>query len=1168
MDFCMQDGSSHIDRRVSGKSVIRRRWHRLYYVLAAFDIVTVCVSFYLGHRVLSIYRDSTAVNNVYAERRRDISDLDNLITAVNAPGNDIFASHDVVAEEKNLAAAVDAYKRGFTIVRLDLTTQFDPQDAPALLGKMDRVDEMTQNIIELTRKIFEAHKTNDVAGAGEWMARMDRVHSEIIKTLGALRADSRAIEKRLFQAQEAQAKYLQRYEIYIVLSLLLMVLFATAYGFKLARQVESDASERQLQMDRLLIAESDLRIAQIELEKRVAERTSALAQANEELRKEIADRQRAETALKDSEQQRQFALQAARLGTWSWELGTDSVHRSDTVAAMFGVKPGELENTYEGYVSRLHPDDRIKTEQTIREALESGKEYSMEHRVIWPDGSVHWLSEQGTVQRSADGRPIRLAGTIVDITERKQAGLMLQESEERYRTLFDATFEAIAVHQNGIIIDANPAFTKLFGYSAVEVMGKNVLDFAAPESRQLVIDAFKSGSELPYEAVGFKKDGTVLIAELLGKAFIYRGKPARVVALRDITARKHAEQALAENEERYRLLYDKNPQPMWLSDRDTLEFLTVNDQAVQHYGFTREEFLRMSIHDLIPPEDAAILKSNIGRVMPGINRIGIVRQRKKDGTIINAEVTTQSMIVNGRQVMLTVSMDVTDRRRAEEALKKSEELYRTLVRNFPNGAVVLFDHDLRYTIADGSGLASVGLSKQSLEGKTIWDVFPPETCRQIEPQYRAALAGQPSTMEVSFENRSYFTYAVPVKNERDEIFAAMVVTQDITERKQLEDQLRQTQKMEAIGSLAGGVAHDFNNLLMAIMGNCELLKAQLLADSPLNDEIAQIQDTAMRATALTRQLLTFSRRQVLQPKVLSLNTIVADMERLLRRLIGESIDLRVHLSPDLGALKADPGQLEQVVMNLAINARDAMPQGGKLLVETSNVDFGVEASQQHGMKPGRYILLSVADTGCGITSDVKARLFEPFFTTKERGKGTGLGLATVYGIVKQSDGYIWVFSEPGQGATFKIYLPRVRSASGSHGNLPRTASNPRGSETVLLVEDEDEVRRLTRKMLEQHGYFVLPARTGNEALEVSRAHSGDIHLLLSDVVMPGISGPALAEALLQKRKEIKILYMSGYTDDAILNHGVHTQQTEFLQKPFGAEVLALKVRQVLDGVKE
>jgi two-component system cell cycle sensor histidine kinase/response regulator CckA len=1164
----MHEGSSSINRRVSGKAVIRRRWHRLYYVLAAFDIVTVCASFYLGHGVLTIYRESVAVNNAYAERRRAISELDTLAAAVSAPGNDIFETHDVPAEAQKLKKALDEFSRRVSQLREDFQKNLSPEDSPSLLSKLDQVETTVQQIAADSEKLFAAVSAQKTDSTGSLIAAMERKHTFIIKTLGDLRADSRAIERRLFAAQESQARNLQRLEIVIALSVLLMVLGALLYGFKLSRQVESDNDERQQQMERLMAAEADLRSVQVDLEKRVAERTSALAQANEELRKEVADRQRAEAALQKSEEQRQLALNAARLGTWSFDLATDTVVRSDSCAPLFGLKPHEMANTYEGYISRIHPDDRAKTEQHVREALEAGNEYRIEHRVVWPDGSIHWLGEHGTIQRGADGRPRGLAGTIMDITETKQAELALQESEERYRTLFDATFEAIAVHQDGIIIDANPAFTNMFGYSAAEVMGKSVLDFASPESRQRVIDAFKSGSEAPYEATGHKKDGTKLIAELLGKAFIYKGKPARVVALRDITARKHAEQALAENEERYRLLYDKHPQPMWLSNMDTLAFLTVNDQAVKHYGFSREEFQRMTIRDLVPTEDVPTLKANVSRLVPGINHIGVVRQKKKDGTVINAEITTQCMVLNGQRVLLTVSVDVTDRRRAEEALKKSEELYRTLVRNFPNGAVVLFDHDLRYSIADGSGLASVGLSKEAMEGKTIWEVFPPEICRQIEPQYRAALNGQANSLEVTFGSHTYFTYALPVKNERNEILSAMVMTQEITERKQLEDQLRQTQKMEAIGSLAGGVAHDFNNLLMAIMGNCELLKTQVPAGGQLNEEIAQIQDTAMRATALTRQLLTFSRRQVLQPKVLNLNTVVADMERLLRRLIGESIDLRVKLAPDIGAVKADPGQLEQVIMNLAINARDAMPQGGSLTIDTANIEFSVEASQQHGMKPGRYILLSVSDTGCGISPEIKARLFEPFFTTKERGKGTGLGLATVYGIIKQSDGYIWVFSEPGQGAAFKIYLPQVRRASGSHGNLPRTAANPRGNETVLLVEDEDEVRRLTRRMLEQQGYVVLPARTGTEALDISRSHEGCIHLLLSDVVMPGLSGPALAEALLQKRADMKVLYMSGYTDDAILNHGVHTQQTEFLQKPFGAEVLATKVRQVLDGVKE
>ncbi len=389
---------------------------------------------------------------------------------------------------------------------------------------------------------------------------------------------------------------------------------------------------------------------------------------------------------------------------------------------------------------------------------------------------------------------------------------------------------------------------------------------------------------------------------------------------------------------------------------------------------------------------------------------------------------------------------------------------------------------------------------------------------------------------------------------------------EITERKQLEAQLLQSQKMEAVGRLAGGIAHDFNNLLTVIKGYSELLVEEVGGDGRLRRAAEEIDKAADRAALLTRQLLAFSRRQVLEPEVLDLNDVVANMDKMLRRLIGEDIDLVSVRRPGLGRVKADPGQIEQVIMNLAVNARDAMPQGGKLTLETANVELDEVYARNHvAITPGSYVMLAVSDTGCGMDAETQARIFEPFFTTKELGKGTGLGLATVYGIVKQSGGYIWVYSEPGQGTTFKVYLPRLEEAVETAQPEREIVRPARGSETVLLVEDEENVRQLVRQTLEKNGYTVLEARAGAEATQLSAQHPGPIHLMLTDVVMPKMSGRELAERLALLRPGIKVLYMSGYTDNAIVHHGVLDPGTAFLQKPFTAADLGQKVREVLDS---
>jgi len=381
-----------------------------------------------------------------------------------------------------------------------------------------------------------------------------------------------------------------------------------------------------------------------------------------------------------------------------------------------------------------------------------------------------------------------------------------------------------------------------------------------------------------------------------------------------------------------------------------------------------------------------------------------------------------------------------------------------------------------------------------------------------------------------------------------------------------EEQLRQAQKMEAVGRLAGGIAHDFNNLLTVITSYGDLLLEDLAPDDSRRDDVEQIRKAAEGAAALTRQLLAFSRQQVLEPKVLDLKATVAGTEKLLQRLIGEDVQLATALAPDLGAVKADPVQLEQVIINLAVNARDAMPAGGRLTIEAANVEMDEVYVRSHApARPGRYVMLVLSDTGIGMDEQTKARIFEPFFTTKESGKGTGLGLATVYGIVKQAGGFIWVYSEPGRGTSFKVYLPRVDEAAEPTFARPATTEPRRGAETVLVVEDAAAVRMVTRQVLERYGYTVLEAPNGETALRLAAKHHGPIQLLLTDVVMPGLSGRQLAEQLAQLRAEMKVLYVSGYADNAIVHHGILDSGVAYLQKPFTPETLARRVRDVLDA---
>ena len=483
------------------------------------------------------------------------------------------------------------------------------------------------------------------------------------------------------------------------------------------------------------------------------------------------------------------------------------------------------------------------------------------------------------------------------------------------------------------------------------------------------------------------------------------------------------------------------------------------------------------------------------------------------------------------------------------------------------------DKQLRYTSSMGAGLDSLGVKSGGLTGKTLAEYF--ETNDPQHPSIAAhwrALAGESLTYELHWQKRIFESHVRPLRDTDGEIIGVIGVALDITDRKQLADQLRQSQKLQAVGELAGGVAHDFNNLLMVVKGHAEMLLDRLPSasaerQSPARQNVEQIQQAAERAAGLTRQLLAFSRMQVLQPRVLDLNEVVAGMIQMVSRVIGANIELAFLPGANLGRVKADPSQIEQVALNLVVNARDAMPDGGRLTIETSNVRLDRDYATEHAVvDPGDYVMLTVSDSGIGMDAATQARIFEPFFTTKSQGRGTGLGLATVYGVVKQSGGYVWVYSEVGHGTTFKVYLPMVQAPAEKKAPEKPASGHEPGSETILFVEDEQSVRELVTEYLAARGYQVLDAADGMQALEIAAAHKGKIQLLITDVVMPRLSGRELASRLAATRPDLKVLYISGYTDDSIFRHGVLQGGMAFLQKPFNLKALATKIREILEGV--
>jgi len=509
-----------------------------------------------------------------------------------------------------------------------------------------------------------------------------------------------------------------------------------------------------------------------------------------------------------------------------------------------------------------------------------------------------------------------------------------------------------------------------------------------------------------------------------------------------------------------------------------------------------------------------------------------------------------------------------ERELAVAALRASEEQYRALFENTPYPMWVFDLETHRLLAVNSAAIAHYGYRREEFLALKIEDLRAPEDIPALEQHLATKEAGYHTTGP--WRHRKKDGTLIEVQTSGHEITfagrrAELVVIDDVTERKRLEEQFRQAQKMEAVGRLAAGVAHDFNNLLTAILGTTDLMIEDLPADDPDREGLLDIRGAAERAAVLTRQLLTFSRQQVVSPRMLRLNELITDLVKLLRRLLGEDVTIASALAPDCGAVKADPGQLEQVLVNLAVNARDAMPNGGRLTIETKNVDLDADYPTERVMIPaGRYVMLAVTDNGTGMDAQTNARIFEPFFTTKPVGKGTGLGLATVYGVVQQSGGYIWLYSELGHGTSFKIYLPRVDADGPQPAEEEQRASALDGSETVLVAEDEEAVRLIIAKALEARGYRVLSARDGTEALELAAGH-GRIDLLVTDVVMPDMNGRELSRRFTEARPNLRTLYLSGYTDDAMLHRGVLQEGVAFLQKPFSLGALARKVRDVIEA---
>ena len=620
-------------------------------------------------------------------------------------------------------------------------------------------------------------------------------------------------------------------------------------------------------------------------------------------------------------------------------------------------------------------------------------------------------------------------------------------------------------------------------------------------------------------------------------------------------------------------IFNASAEAMLVIDKG-FNVLRINDTFSLLFGIGKDETTGKKCYNVFRGPWCHTPDCPMKRILEGEDPLEYDAQReRKDGVKIHCIFTGTPLRSHEGELIGIIEdfRDITERNHLQKRLMAAKSYAENIIANFLDTLIVTNPDGTIRTINQAT-LDLLEYKEEELIGKPVEIIFAEEVKPLFNDTLELVKRGVVRNYELTYVTKSgrripmSFNAAV-MRNENNEILGLVAGAKDISQIKETEARLRQAQKMEAIGTLAGGVAHDFNNLLTIIMGNAELALEELNSDLPVCGAIDEIMKAGKSGAALTRQILTFSRRQIIQPEVLNLNVILKDTEKMLRRVIKEDIDLVMVLAPELWQTKVDPGQIEQMLMNLVVNAGDAMPTGGKLTIETENVELDKAYFRDHSAEnnPGPYVMMAVTDNGIGMDEETRSRIFDPFFTTKEKGKGTGLGLSTVYGIAKQNKGYVWVYSEPGKGTTFKVYLPRVEAEVTSPQKQKAPAKSVRGSETVLVVEDDEMLRSMIKRILEKYGYGCLMAQNGEEGLRIFEENEDLIRLILTDVVMPGMSGQKMAKKLQSKHPGIKVIYMSGYTDNAIVCYGVLDEGTNFMQKPFTPEGLARKVREVIDS---
>ncbi len=912
-------------------------------------------------------------------------------------------------------------------------------------------------------------------------------------------------------------------------------------------------------------------------------------------------RQQAEKTLRESEERFRSIVETTTEWIWAFDSQGNCAYSNPALETILGYTPEEFFG--KSFLPFMHEEDREKIEQLLPTLIAEQRGWTnLVCRWYHKDGSVRILESNAVPLLNSDGEVIGYRGADRDITERKRA----DEEKALLTTQFERQHERlnnIIANVAGVVWEAwgkpDEATQKIdFVSDYVEVMlGYTVeewlttpnfwLSIVHPEDRermaQVAAENFIKSQSFIEEFRWVAKDGrtvwvethSTVICDKEGQPIGYRGVNI------DITEQKLAERLIKESDQRYRIVAESASDVIMTIDESSL-ILFANPAAEKIFGYKSEELIGNNLEIIVPERLRAAHRTGMDRYMQtgkrripwsGVELVALHR----NGQEIHIEISFGEYHKDDKRLFTAIIRDITKRKRAEEALSQAEARYRNLVEFSPMIVYLAEPYPPYAPIYVSPNIKMLGYSQDEwYEKSDVWINMihhddREKVLRMTEEAMKQNIDTDLEYRLVRYDGRVHWIHDKGrfIADDEGNKIGWQGIILDITATKELEEQLRQAQKLESIGRLAGGIAHDFNNMLTAINGYSELTLRALAADNPLRRNIEEIKKAGTRSALLTHQLLAFSRRQVLQPVVLDLNAVITDTAKILERVIGEDVRLVIALKPRTGRVNVDPGQLSQIIMNLAVNARDAMPGGGTLTIETADVFLEPdEAKQKVGVVPGAYVQLSVCDTGDGMDENTRQHIFEPFFTTKEVGRGTGLGLATVYGIVKQSGGNIEVDSQAGAGTVFRIYLPRVAEQSEAAETTEALAESLTGTETILLVEDEELVRNLSREILESCGYTVIEAGDGIEALEVCASIDCRIDLLMTDVVMPRMGGRELAEKIKEQLPDLPILFTSGYTnytDEA--EGGALESGGNFIQKPFTFDALASKIRELLTAAE-